>query len=61
SRQWIREIKGAPQLPVKATLQTFIRNHIHHPENATMQDHKYTQAELVQSIMEMENILNSIL
>ncbi|WP_241032933.1 ATP-dependent nuclease [Aeromonas hydrophila] len=61
SKQWIREIKGTPQPPVNSTLQTFIRNHIHHPENATMQAQKYTQAELVQSIREMENLLNSIL
>lgn len=60
NKPWIREIKGIPQPPVNATLQTFIRNHIHHPENTTMQAQKYTQAELEQSIREMERLLSSI-
>jgi len=32
-KQWIKEIKGKPQLPYGVTLPVFIRNKIHHPEN----------------------------
>ncbi|EAT4305993.1 hypothetical protein EYA11_25925 [Salmonella enterica subsp. enterica serovar Mbandaka] len=57
SKQWTKESNGVPKQPLPATLQTFIRNHIHHPENSTMQAHKYTEAELKQSIDEMINLL----
>lgn len=53
SKQWIREKSGVPQNPLPATLQSFIRNHIHHPENITMQSNRYTEAELKKSIDEM--------
>lgn len=33
TKQWIRENNGAAQAPSDVTLQTFIRNYIHHPEN----------------------------
>lgn len=57
NKQWIQEKNGAPLPPRPATLQSFIRNHIHHPENVTMQANKYTEAELKQSIDEMIRLL----
>lgn len=57
SKQWTMEKKSVPQPPEDCTLQSFIRNHIHHPENRTMQAHKYTEAELKQSIDEMIHLL----
>lgn len=57
SKQWTREKNGSPQSPQTVTLQTFIRNHIHHPENRTMQSNLYTEDELKQSIEEMINLL----
>ena len=55
TKQWIRESNGAAQAPYGATLQTFIRNHIHHPENR--QNTLYTEDELKQSIEEMIGLL----
>ncbi|HEJ7889700.1 TPA: AAA family ATPase [Serratia liquefaciens] len=57
SKQWTPERRGNPVQPQAATLQTFIRNHIHHPENVTMQSQKYTEAELKQSIEEMIRLI----
>lgn len=57
SKQWIREKSGVRQDPQPVTLQTFIRNHIHHPENQTMQSNRYTEEELKQSIEEMIRLL----
>ncbi|OSI06718.1 putative ATP/GTP-binding protein [Neisseria animaloris] len=57
SKQWIREREGKAQTPQNVTLQTFIRNHIHHPENRTMQATPYTVEELKQSIEEMIGLL----
>ncbi len=50
-KQWIREIGGVPQTPQNRTLQTYIRNYIHHPENAS--NNEYTELELKQSIEEL--------
>lgn len=55
SKQWIREQNGVAQSPYDVTLQTFIRNHIHHPENR--QNVPYTEQELKQSIEEMIGLL----
>lgn len=60
SKNWTRENNGQPQSPYSVTLQTFIRNHIHHPENRTMQNDFYTYDELKQSIDEMIVILESL-
>ncbi|HDR2590276.1 TPA: AAA family ATPase [Enterobacter ludwigii] len=54
---WVREFKGAAQPPADTTLQTFIRNHIHHPENVSMQSNRYTQQELLTSIQQMVGLL----
>ncbi len=53
TKQWTKEIKGAPQAPYDVSLQTFIRNKIHHPENTTMAAVNFTNDELAQSINEM--------
>lgn len=57
SKQWTQERNGIPLPPRPSTLQSFIRNHIHHPENVTMQAQRYTEGELKQSIDEMVNLL----
>ena len=57
TKKWIEEKKGVPQPERNTTLQTFIRNHIHHPENQTMQSNRYTEDELKQSIEEMIRLL----
>lgn len=55
TKQWIRENNGSAQAPYGVTLQTFIRNHIHHPENR--RNTLYTENELKQSIEEMIRLL----
>lgn len=57
TKQWIQETKGVAQAPRNVSLQTFIRNKIHHPENATMQPADYTADELRQSIETMIGLL----
>jgi len=57
NKQWTQEKNGAALQALPATLQSFIRNHIHHPENVTMQANRFTQAELKQSIDEMVNLI----
>lgn len=56
-KQWIKELRGIAQPAYNVSLQTFIRNKIHHPENVTMQAHEYNSDELAQSIQEMINLL----
>jgi len=50
-KQWIREKAGIAQTPQLRTLQTYIRNYIHHPENSS--NVTYTSEELARSIKEM--------
>ena len=57
NKQWTKEKNGVAGSSLASTLQSFIRNHIHHPENVTMQAHKYTEGELKQSIEEMINLI----
>ncbi len=57
-KQWTRETNGKPVASEDATLQTFIRNQIHHPENVTMQKSPFTPDELKQSIDEMIAIIS---
>lgn len=52
-KQWIID-NGVPKT-INVTLQTFIRHHIHHPENKL--NPIYTENELDQSIREMINLL----
>jgi predicted ATP-dependent endonuclease of OLD family len=56
-KKWARERNGIVESEQDVTLQTFIRNKVHHPENSTMQSVDYTQQELNQSIEEMINLL----
>ncbi|MBH3300368.1 ATP-dependent nuclease [Serratia marcescens] len=57
NKMWTQEKNRVPLQPRPTTLQSFIRNHIHHPENVTMQANRYTGAELKQSIDEMVNLI----
>lgn len=59
SKTWTKEKNGAPLSPEQVTLQTFIRNKIHHPENTTMRAEIFTTDELYQSICEMVAISES--
>ena len=56
SKHWARvNSDGTVRQPYSVSLQTFIRNHIHHPENR--QNTLYTEDELKQSIEEMIGLL----
>ena len=57
TKDWTQESKGVPQAPRAISLQSFIRNKIHHPENVTMQAVAYSADELRQSIEEMIGLL----
>ena len=50
-KKWIRLSCGEQQLPCDVTLQTYIRNFIHHPENTY--NAEYSEDELRQSISDM--------
>lgn len=52
---WIKEINGKVKEPVARTMQTYIRNSIHHPEN--QHNEKYSSDELKASIEIMANLL----
>lgn len=54
---WIKEQNGIALSPKSVTLMTFIRNHIHHPENTAMQSDSYSLSDLSQSIEEMVRVL----
>lgn len=54
-KQWIREHNGQIKDPQNVTLQTYIRNSIHHPENRHNQE--YTEDELSKSIQEMVRLI----
>ena len=56
-KSWTQENRGIAQTPRNVSLQTFIRNKIHHPENTTMQAIEYTNLELKQSIDVMISLL----
>lgn len=57
SKQWTIERNGNPGQTIATTLQSFIRNHIHHPENVTMQSNRYSDSDLQQSIEQMITLL----
>jgi len=59
-KKWTKQGNGGKQVQQNVTLQTFIRNKIHHPENTTMQAEQYTHDELRQSIENMIDILNTL-
>ena len=56
NKQWIRVNKGQPQAPYPVTLETYIRNSIHHPENRS-NSYQYSTIDLQMSIDEMLSIL----
>jgi len=60
NKQWTRETENGSASTYNVTLQTFIRNKIHHPENRTMQSVEYSQDEFKQSISEMISIVQVI-
>ena len=55
AKPWIEEKDGKAQPAKDVTLQTYIRNSIHHPENR--QNVKYSEDELQQSIDQMFKLL----
>lgn len=57
-KNWIKEANGNPKPPVKRTIQTYIRNSIHHPENK--HNENYTTQELRISVNKMIEIINTI-
>jgi len=50
---WVRDDKGKNSNPEKVTLQTYIRNNIHHPENLKMQTIGFSIDQLKESIEKM--------
>lgn len=56
NKQWIRVNKGQIQAPYPVTLETYIRNSIHHPENRS-NSYQYSIIDLQMSINEMLSIL----
>ena len=58
SKHWVREKNGVPKAPVECTLETYVRNIIHHPENK--QNPKYSFEELKKSIQEMIQLAKNL-
>lgn len=56
-KQWTRERDGVPGASSPSTVQTFIRNKVHHPENQTMQLESYSKLDLEGSIRKMIGLL----
>jgi AAA15 family ATPase/GTPase len=56
-KKWTPELAGLAQAEINCTLQTFIRNKAHHPENKIMQGANYSPEELRKSIDMMVNII----
>lgn len=58
-KSWIKELNGTARPSYPVTLMTFIRNHIHHPENTTMKNNLYSIGDLNISIEKMIEILKN--
>lgn len=58
NREWIRTSEGQNHAPYPVTLETYIRNSIHHPENRS-NSYRYSTIDLQMSIEEMLAILFS--
>ena len=58
SKSWIRIFRGVAKPAQPITLQTYIRNYFHHPEND--ENARYTYDELKQSIEKMVEIAETI-
>lgn len=59
NKHWIRIKGGIPQQAQQCTIETYIRNFIHHPENSL--NPQYSPSELKNSIDEMKRIAASYL
>lgn len=59
NKQWIRENNWVVQETYDVTLQTFIRNKIHHPENQSMQSVTFNDNDLKESIYKMIEFINN--
>lgn len=57
-KKWTREKDGITQSTQNTTIETYIRNFIHHPENKI--NEKYTIEELTNSINKMKDIVSSL-
>jgi len=57
NKSWTREYWWIASISKPVTLQTFIRNKVHHPENTTMQSQDFTIEELKQSIKGMISLI----
>lgn len=60
SKSWTREKDGVPGATYNCTLPIFIRNKIHHPENASMQNEDYTDKDLIESTNQLLEIVKAI-
>ena len=58
TKQWVRIYRGQVQPPCPATIQTYVRNCIHHPENPHNQI--YTKEEIKKSIEKMVEIAKNL-
>jgi hypothetical protein len=56
SKKWVKEVNGQPDTTKPVTIETFIRNSIHHPENRSNSG-GYSAADLKKSIEEMISLL----
>ncbi|GEM_PF-302698 len=60
NKKWTKEINGNPQTEEAVTLQTFIRNKVHHPENQAMKNEYFKDGELKTSIEQMIELVKKI-
>lgn len=58
-KPWIRIVNGNPKPPQNRTLQTYVRNYIHHPENTN--NIAFTNVELKASIEKMIEIIKALI
>lgn len=60
TKKWTPEFGGIAKTEENVTLPTFIRNKIHHPENATMKSANYSPEELKDSIEKLIGIVKTL-
>lgn len=58
TKQWVRIMCGQPKPPLDVTVQLYVRNSIHHPENKL--NVKFTEEELKQSIEQMVTLCRNL-
>lgn len=59
NKSWSKEINGN-LISDEVTLMTFVRNHIHHPENSIMKLNGYNLGELSESINQMISLIEKL-